>query len=88
MANATQARTLDEAKVFIFDDASKHVSNSFSLNSFIVVLDEPPTLALQSGELQKSIAQEKQVDVANAAAVFLRLLRQGSGAADAATAIA
>lgn len=72
MANATQARTPDEAKVFIFDDASKHVANSFSLNSFIVVLDEPPTLALRSGELQKSSAQEKQGDAAIAAAVLAK----------------
>jgi hypothetical protein len=49
IVGAAFAATLDKSKEHVFSDPSKQSAIAFSPNSYIVVLDEVPLLALRNG---------------------------------------
>ena len=74
MVGAAFAATLDKSKEHVFSVPSKQSAIAFSPNSYIVVLDEVPLLALRNGKLGDGTAEQKQAKMGAGAAVSLSKL--------------
>jgi hypothetical protein len=74
IVGAAFAATLDKSKEHVFSDPSKQSAIAFSPNSYIVVLDEVPLLALRNGKLGDGTAEQKQAKMGASAAVSLSKL--------------